>query len=452
MPCCGPKPKDDEVHPSSEDEQEYKVGGRYRVSADHAQVWATKACQGIVVASYKHKDICMVLQLEKDRSDRQIAAYTVMPGKTGAGWISLQELKGANGKKVMPLERHALEGSWEMKAKYLVKNPATIRQGPRVDSGWVGEVNPGDEVLVLELTYTKEDAEAPARLRALVATSEDQIGWLSPETANGELLLESVNLFSEKVVDLHRQSLAGGKKGLPRGVRKSMTAGSDPPWVIGGMYRALEPIDLHSAPQLSSAKIAKVPEKAVLHFTDIRSVECPHMGQCPVACVTVKGSSQKGWIRCAAPDSRDLVTVHDLLEFEKVTQKMRTSVAMPGNVPLSAVQAEMIKANIPNVVAEEEEESEGGSGSSSEGGEDKEASASEYTQDGSSPAKTPHAPSADAIVISHKEPETVHYHHLPPASLEKFEVRHKDERLIQERTEMEDSSTNCGCNCGGGRV
>merc|ERR1712113_207860 len=129
---------------------------------------------------------------------------------------------------------------------------------------------PKDEVLLIEMGHTLLDEGKKPRLRVMVKTNNGMIGWMSPETTDGDRLLAPVNLLSPKVAEVHRRSLSAnspikrvssiGQKPKSPGSsatppRKSFHMGGRCPWEINGSYRALETLRLRQEPLLSCAEL-----------------------------------------------------------------------------------------------------------------------------------------------------------------------------------------------------
>jgi len=68
-------------------------------------------------------------------------------GMTGPppGWVVLDG----------PLMPGKLEDSWELNARYCVQSAATLREERALTSEWVDELEPGDEVITLELGFNQ---------------------------------------------------------------------------------------------------------------------------------------------------------------------------------------------------------------------------------------------------------------------------------------------------------
>eukprot|EP00913_Durusdinium_trenchii_P032573 g30494.t2 len=301
----------------------YLVGKRYKV-ARPLELWSSETfgcsnLDGTRLETLKaKKDIILLVQISEQTGCRR--GYVIpQPAEIHeAGWISLEDTR--RGKSMQPpLLRLELPGSWDLKARYCVQNPATLRAGPALDSDWIGELNAGCEelslefkrfcflffgVLLLDFGVTSGGSSGQigkARLRALVFAG-DKIGWMSPETGSGDHLLKPVNLLSRKVVDMHKQTLRSSGSG----VRKSYQQGGNNPWEAGATYRMLEKTPLRSGSDLKSSEVGKA--------------------GCPVANIVVQEGPEKGksgWVRCTAKDGHDVMDTRDHNEYDKIIQKMR---------------------------------------------------------------------------------------------------------------------------------
>ncbi|CAE8611894.1 unnamed protein product [Polarella glacialis] len=330
MVCCcfgggSKRPK----KPDGED-KDLQVGGRYRVLRA-VDVWERESLTGNKSDYLRRKDVVLLINIIETEGGR--VGLVVEPGDEHVpGYISLEDVVGKRGGPVLNVSR--LEGSWEMKARYTVKNPCTLRAGPELTSGWAGELEPGDEVLVLDLGLASGTPEQKkARLRALVSTSDGKIGWLSPETVGGDHLLDPANLHSHEVVKIHRQSIR--KMSSAGGPRKSFSAGADSPWQVGSQYRMLEKVPVLSDGKLSSSVKFKVSAGSLVTVSDLSSDTCPKTGplcdqRCPMAFITVDDGPEQGrngWVRCTAKDGHDVMDTRDHREYEKVVEKLRRSVS-----------------------------------------------------------------------------------------------------------------------------
>lgn len=345
------------------EEGDWKVGGRYKVQLS-APIFTTA---DLVEQSgtLRPKDSVLLLALEtKACTEVGLVVPQGIRREQGLkpGWIVLQ---GMNSEK-SSLFRKRMEGSWEMKARYRVNNPATVRQDANLFSDELGEVEPGQEVVVLDMSLDKGTDDGEARLRAMISVVDTSlIGWISPETTAGDRLLDPVNLLGMEVVTMHRKSLSGATGSTPPrasvrgsvrgsirgsingaltpantevldapepagmgGPRRSCIPGTTVPWEVGGKYRVLEKLAVREKPELTSRELGKVSPGALATITDIHNAECAHLGWCPCAFITIEEGPEegtKGWVRCAAKDGHDLIDTRDQLESEKILQRLRAS-------------------------------------------------------------------------------------------------------------------------------
>lgn len=297
---------------------------------------------GQAVFEVRPKDI--VLLLKHQVSSGKILGYVMSTGvQRVAGWLSLEALK-----------QQRLDGSWQMRARYRVQYPATLRSDASLSSSIVAEVSPGQEVLTLEIgVHVNSDATGP-RLRLKVSAcptdspvgrdEELVVGWMSAETAGGDKLLDPVNLLGMDALKVHRHSVlnnkpeAGAMRRLSSRSNNGEASVDNPlnsiPWQVGGQYRVLEVLPIREGIYLSSKKLGQLPAGAMLTVSEIHMVECPHLGWCPCAYVSatsdtkqLKLQAQKGWVRCAGKDGRNLIDERDQLEFEKVHARLQAATA-----------------------------------------------------------------------------------------------------------------------------
>lgn len=249
-----------------------------------------------------------------------------MPGPP-RGWVVLDG----------PLMPGKLEDSWELNARYSVQSAATLRKERALTSEWVHELEPGDEVITLELGFNEDEGESQRpRLRMKVSSSKGKVGWMSPETASGYKLLCPVNLLSPKVVEVHRRNSTSSRSSLMSGdgnavlpatfgLRGSYRQGGEVPWKIDSQYRVLERTSVRERLQSTSRELFKISAGCLVTVGEVQVAECGQFGLCPCIFVTVlegPEAGRQGWIRCMGKDGRDQVDTRDRLEAEKVRARL----------------------------------------------------------------------------------------------------------------------------------
>jgi len=451
------------------EESEWQVGGRYKVQLNipiHATPELVEE-----TGTLKPKDTVLLLSVQTKACTE---VGLVVPGgvrrEQGVkpGWIVLQNAMSEKGSLV----RKRLEGSWEMKARYRVNNPATVRQEASLSSPEVGEVEPGEEVVVLDLGLDQGSGSevGEARLRALISgTGTGLLGWISPETTAGDRLLDPVNLLGMEVVKLHRQSLvatggssptrvsisptspvAGDERGRPR---RSCLPGATVPWEVGGKYRVLEKLAVLEKPELSSREIGKVSPGSLATLAHIHNVECAHLGWCPSAFVTVEEGPEegtKGWVRCAAKDGHDLIDTRDQLESEKILHMIRLSQAAP-----QATQQEETRDQIDRIDEENPDLAQGQASwqNTSETTSDSRHSRASSSDVGALKRRQKGA-EGDEEASSEEEKEGKAAKGKAGADvleqLESLETAREDRPIIAEGSMEGTEKSICGCNCGTG--
>jgi len=318
-----------------QEDSDFTVGGRYKVRV------AVMLREGAVPSSNSIGELAAkdeVLLLCASMCNCTEVGL-VVPADEPPGWIVLR----SPFQKQCSLVLRRLDGSWDLKARYQVTRPATLRRDVSIASDDLGELSPGDEVLILDLSLD-DGNEGKPRLRAQVSViGTELIGWISPETYSGDRLLDPVNLLGPEIVNIHRRSLKGNKS--PResigqrimsirggnankndsnlGPQRSLVQGEVVPWEVGGRYRVLEDLTARDRPELTSTQLFKIPAGTVATVMDIKVVECTYLNQCPCALVLTEEGRPQGWVRCAAQDGHDLIDTRDQLEFEKVQHKLR---------------------------------------------------------------------------------------------------------------------------------
>eukprot|EP00931_Biecheleriopsis_adriatica_P033594 TRINITY_DN19499_c0_g1_i1.p1 TRINITY_DN19499_c0_g1~~TRINITY_DN19499_c0_g1_i1.p1 ORF type:complete len:499 (+),score=109.93 TRINITY_DN19499_c0_g1_i1:95-1498(+) len=347
MVCCGRTGKRSKL-PDDPVEEGYKVGGRYKVAVP-LDVFTSESLQTKQGRLQGKKDLVLLIHVSGKPGDCRGLVVPQPAHKNQAGWISLEDVKGKR-----PLDPTQLEGSWEMKARYCVENPSTVRTGQELETDYVAELPPGTEVLILDLgVVSSHETSGKPRLRALISAGDgDIIGWVSPETAAGDHLLSPVNLLSNKVVDVHRGSLktSFSTRTLSQlgGPRKSWQKSDETPWEVGALYRMLEKVPVRKEAELNSPEVFKVTAGTLVNVGELRSMPCPTSGSCLVARVTLEDGPQKnssGWVRCTAKsDGHDLMDTRDHREYDKIVEKLRTSVQSPkaGGLGPAELQAEVV--------------------------------------------------------------------------------------------------------------
>mmetsp|Transcript_43256 Transcript_43256/g.85675 ORF Transcript_43256/g.85675 Transcript_43256/m.85675 type:complete len:438 (-) Transcript_43256:61-1374(-) len=329
------------------EDSDIDVGSRYKVRTAVTMRASADFTSG-TIAELVARDEVLLLSKDVRGSNEVGLVVPAMPDRPG--WIVLR----GPSQPQCSLVLKKLDGSWDMKARYRVTRPATLRSDSSIASNCLGEVSPGDEVLILDLGLDDGNEDKP-RLRAQVSViGTETVGWISPETYSGDRLLDPVNLLGPEIVKIHRKSLNGNKS--PRevigqkimtirggkankintspGPPRSCVPGQVVPWEVGGKYRILEDQTAREKPELQSSELFKIPAGAVVLVTDIQITQCvvvgddPLMGHVPVALVQIQEGNPcgaKGWIRLAAKDGHDLVDTRDQNEFEKVLHRLRSS-------------------------------------------------------------------------------------------------------------------------------
>lgn len=128
------------------DECRYRVGGKYGVRCS-LDVWEGENLDGKKITRlFAQQDAVLLLQV-KEIGGKFHGHIIPQPAFAySAGWISLEDGYPVvvhccpSKKPIPPLDFTLLPGSWEMKARYTVKNPATVRASVEIESAWVHEV------------------------------------------------------------------------------------------------------------------------------------------------------------------------------------------------------------------------------------------------------------------------------------------------------------------------
>ncbi|CAE7744146.1 unnamed protein product [Symbiodinium sp. CCMP2456] len=439
MGCLLASPNRQEGGDALDGSSRYKVGGRYKV-ARPLEVWSGENLDGTRLETLAaKKDIVLLIQFSGDQGARGLVIPQPAENHQ-AGWISLEDAQ--RGSRVQPaLDATVLPGSWDLRARYTVRNPATLRQGPEISSDWVGELKVGGEVLLLDFGVIPGSGKDKARLRALIS-AEDKIGWMSPETGDGDQLLEPVNLLSRKVVEMHRQSLRQSSSGL----RKSYQEGGNCPWQVGATYRMLEKAVVRLGPDLKSQEVFKVSSSSLVLVKDMNNVEIPG-GWCPVAFVNVEEGPERGrtgWVRCTAKDGHDVMDTRDHKEYDKVIQRLRESAG--SDVSEAASPAVIQAAVIMQLKKAAEAERQAEAAEAAKGQQDIDADVQEEREErGQDGQVEEDGDGKDTTISPAVDPTFVSLN----ASMQDLDAFAQDERLLMpDKTEIDNSSSWCWCSCG----
>lgn len=318
---------------------------------DKVPIWDSPALNGDVIGelfSGDHIMLIRVLDLQDQGPYVAPVGYILPPYtiESGPGWLALEDTPSSPGLLSRgfaddgPIRKCRLPGSWSVKARYLVLSEAIVRLDRSLSSEWFGELKPGDEVLVLELGINDaDDAGNKARFRMKVSTDAGLIGWISPQTWRGDLLLQPVDLLSPKVLDMvkmktgdsggFQQSLVepairGTLKRTLTGTRQSWAKGQEIPWKPGGQYRVLETQKVRESAILASREVCRLSAGGLVQINELDSSAVEACLSAHVTLVGDKpGKGRSGWIRCsAAKDGHDMIDTRDQLQYEKVQAKL----------------------------------------------------------------------------------------------------------------------------------
>lgn len=147
---------------------------------------------------------CPVFLVRVERLQDGRTMGLVIVGEAGdAGWLSLD---GTEPPEEAETRRGSLLGRpqpvWRLNRVYRTGVPSSLRTGAALQSSLLREMPRGEAVLLLELDLSPGFARAGgvprARLRAKVRAGRGEVGWLSPETAEGEPLLQFCDVEGEE--------------------------------------------------------------------------------------------------------------------------------------------------------------------------------------------------------------------------------------------------------------
>mmetsp|Transcript_31135 Transcript_31135/g.72488 ORF Transcript_31135/g.72488 Transcript_31135/m.72488 type:complete len:476 (+) Transcript_31135:82-1509(+) len=312
----------------------FSVGGSYKVVRD-AVLWDTVTLTGTQVSKLRKGSTAVIINIDKDLN----RALLVPLSPDLPGWVSLAT-------KTCPLDLYVLPSSWEVGGRYSVEHQVTLRSTASLSSDYISELDRGREVIIIELGLDSEssrrstagtEGRSRPRLRARVSCCDDDsvVGWLSPLTADGETLLQTVNLHTaENVAEARYRTRASMMAG--RGsVRDSIQKTGNLPWEVGGQYRALEPIDVSSDRGHGSklgAKSGRIKPGTLVTVGQLQLITT-ESGILPVAMVHIPGegkrSAKSGWIHCTTKDERELLDTRNLREYDKIVKNLEQEKQQP---------------------------------------------------------------------------------------------------------------------------
>uniref|UniRef100_A0A7S4SGK9 Uncharacterized protein n=1 Tax=Alexandrium monilatum TaxID=311494 RepID=A0A7S4SGK9_9DINO len=343
------------------EEETWHVGGRYGLRPGcelHLRVGPTPEAASFPA----HTQSVLLLQINSTRNawtssdtgdpEEELVGLVVPGPSAPTGWVTLESPMGPG-----PLIRRRLGGSWEVRARYFVQHLSTLRIGAELSSDRICHLEPGEEVLSLQLRGSR--ADTGARLRMMVSTETKLIGWLSPETANGDRLLYPVNLLSPAVVELCKPGKRRWRSwALSAPVPRyfSFSLGRAMPWTVGGQYRVLERVALLQGSEPGSSEACKLAPGTLVTIEELHIVRCPCLSWRPVAFVLVdegRHRCRRGWLRCAGNDGRDLIDTRNQQEVDEILEKLgrQGACAVTSGHPLQNVEVAARTAEFARVAA-----------------------------------------------------------------------------------------------------
>mmetsp|Transcript_45165 Transcript_45165/g.104656 ORF Transcript_45165/g.104656 Transcript_45165/m.104656 type:complete len:259 (+) Transcript_45165:44-820(+) len=175
------------------DEEAWYVGGRYSFasapsgSQPSCPLYGDVGCRGPARTTHALPPF-LLLDVRRDDDDAKNLVGLVRSTRCSrSGWLLLEDADS----KPLTLKRSRLANSWRKGAVYQTAYPCTLREGLDLQSRWLAELSPGIRVSVLKFGLLCEQDWERARLRMLVqvCAAGAEVGWLSPETADGYQLL-----------------------------------------------------------------------------------------------------------------------------------------------------------------------------------------------------------------------------------------------------------------------
>lgn len=305
----------------------WDVGGRYQVARGPVPIVRAPGDSSFI-GSLSCEDTVLLLGVRRHPPSGPWYGLVFLPGSDDTGWIPLEGLPD-----VGTVTKVKLSESWTVGGRYLVFSEATVREDREVSSKKIHALRAGEEVLALELATTIDEEACRARLRLRISTDRGVIGWISPISMRGQLLLQQVNMLSAMVCEnrlalpqsrtiastLFRGIGGGGPGNSPRLSPRVGTL----PWAPGCQYRVIEATKMREGPSLKSKEKCRVPVGVLV---TVHAVDISQVGQCPVVHVTLKvagpDDGRVGWVRCINQEGCDVLDVRDQLQFAKVMHKL----------------------------------------------------------------------------------------------------------------------------------
>lgn len=322
------------------DDDDWKLGGRYVITRS-ASLYKNQTLDGKRVA-LTVGSVLLLVGISGEPGAK-VGLFCRFKDFT-AGWLSLEShredspqsgpkktacLKCSRHPAACPLKKKALPSSWVMKGLYKVRSLSTLRETKEMGSAYIGQLDAGDEVLILDLGVSSHVDPRLCTLRAMVSTKDELVGWMSPLSQEGDELLDTFNLLSPQVAEDHRRSLKaiqlpGVEAGYPR---KSCIGGENNlPWVVGGCYRTLEDCDCRAQSNSASHVIGTVSAGSLVKVLYVYTVGGNLTNHLAVAQVHVLEGHFKGcdgWLNCSSHDGHNVLDVRDLAEYQQLEEKVK---------------------------------------------------------------------------------------------------------------------------------
>lgn len=171
----------------------WAVGARHELLRS-ATLWGSN-CGPQGGASFRLEAGCSVLLVRMEQGTDGRPMGLVVAGQLGeSGWLALEE----SGAEAAAGARSRLLGEpvrvWQLQESFRTRAVLALRSSIALSSNQIRELPVGEVAVLLELDLSPGFARAGgnprARLRARVRTASGEEGWLSPETAEGQPLLE----------------------------------------------------------------------------------------------------------------------------------------------------------------------------------------------------------------------------------------------------------------------
>lgn len=295
------------------------IGGKYRLAQDET-LWQSRDL-GVELCTLRKGAVVTLLSL--DESD---LAYIAQPqAEHPSGWLRLKDSA-----RRWTIEETAEASSWEVPGRYFLNAPRMLQRGVSTDSDSLLELEVGQEILLLQLSLSPSEDEAPLHLRGKVVTASFDVGWLSLEMPDGVPQIQTTNLLGKAIIEvLKRFEERTGVK------QESYRRGKPLPWSAGGKYRVLQEANLHDRPEKTGDILGELLPGGLVSVEEV--LVGGSSEAVPWARVVLEGppgeQESTGWVACIGKDSSDLIDFRDQLEAGRLLEQLKLGLPLKRKAP-----------------------------------------------------------------------------------------------------------------------